>query len=98
VVTGLVEWQEGGSKLGVGAGGVVFEPRDGHKGNVARSMLYFAHRYGYEIEAGQLQLYQQWHDADPIDAAEIARTLSIAEEQVLANPFVVCPDLVDRVD
>ncbi len=98
VVTGGVDWQEGGSKLGSGASGIVFEPRDVHKGNAARSMLYFGHRYGFEIDPDQVALYKQWHSADPVDDAEIARTLAIAEEQVLANPFVVCPDLVDRLD
>jgi len=98
VVTGSVDWQEGGSKLGAGAGGIVFEPRDSHKGNAARSMVYFAHRYGHEIEPGVLALYKQWHNLDPVDDTEVARSVAIGEEQVLANPFVMCPDLVDRVD
>jgi len=98
VVTGAVDWSEGGSRLGAGAGGVVFEPRDTHKGNVARSMLYFAHRYGYALSVEEIDLFQDWHLADPVDEAELERSLAIAEEQVLANPFVVCPDFVARLD
>lgn len=93
-----VQWEEGGSMLGDDAGGgVVFEPRDAHKGNVARSMLYFAMRYGYTLPPDQVELFRAWHDLDPVDEAEWARTMDIAGEQAYANPFVACPDLVDRV-
>jgi deoxyribonuclease I len=98
LVTGFVDWQDGGSKLGAGASGVVFEPRDVHKGNVARSMLYFAHRYDHSLDPDQIALFVQWHAADPVDDTELLRSLAIGEEQVLANPFVVCPNLVDRLD
>ena len=98
MVTGSVDWQEGGSKLGSGAGGTVFEPRDVHKGNVARSMIYFAHRYGFPIDAAQMAIYKQWHLTDPVDDAEVVRSLAIGAEQVLPNPFVLCADLVGRVD
>ena len=97
VVTGFVDWQEGGSKLGAGMSGLVFEPRDVHKGNVARSMLYFAHRYDHILDSDQVALFASWHAADPVDDAERSRSLSIGEEQVLANPFVMCPELVDRL-
>jgi len=86
---------DGGSRLGTDVSGdTVFEPRDVHKGNVARAMVYFAHRYGYALSADELALYQAWHLADPVDTTELARTFAIAEEQVLANPFVTCPDLM----
>jgi len=98
VVTGTVDWEDGGSKIGAGTGGVVFEPRDTHKGNVARSMLYFSHRYGHALDPDQVALFVQWHGADPVDDSEFSRTVAIGEEQVLANPFVVCPDLVHRLD
>lgn len=85
----------GASQLGDDARGVtVFEPRDEHKGNVARSMLYFAMRYGHPTDAAQLALYQAWHELDPPDEPEIERTRSIADRQGEANPYVVCPDLV----
>lgn len=97
VVTGAVTWQEGGSKLGSGAAGLVFEPRDVHKGNVARAMLYFAHQYGYALTAEEIALFKSWHAVDPVDDHEAARTLWIGAEQGSANPFVACPEMVDAL-
>jgi endonuclease I len=88
----------GDSKLGDDARGtLVFEPRDEHKGNVARSMLYFAMRYGHPTDPAQLAIYEAWDDLDPPDPREVERTEAIAERQGEANPFVVCPGLVDAL-
>jgi hypothetical protein len=85
----------GGSRMGTDASGdTVFEPRDQHKGNVARAMVYFAHRYGHPLSGDELALYKAWHQLDPVDATELDRTFAIAEEQELANPYVTCPDLL----
>lgn len=98
-VQGTVEWSEGESTLGLDAlGATVFEPPDGHKGNVARAMLYFSARYEYTLDAAQVDLFQSWHVQDPVDDTELARTWAIADEQVLPNPMVVCPELVERLD
>jgi hypothetical protein len=89
---------DGGSRFGRDAGGdTVFEPRDAHKGNTSRSMLYFAMRYGFPVSSGDLQTYQAWSAADPVDDAELERTTRIAERQGVANPYVVCPWLVDSL-
>jgi len=89
---------DGDSRLGTDSSGTtVFEPRDSHKGNVARAMTYFAHRYGYQLSSAELSLYQAWHTLDPVDDAELARSFAIAEEQELANPFVTCPELLDAL-
>ncbi len=97
-VTGGADWSEGGSQLGRDASGTtVFEPRDVHKGNVARSMVYFSMQYGFPIDASRLQLYKSWSAQDPPDAAEVARTLDIAEQQGAANAYVLCPWLVDEL-
>ena len=97
-VVGQVDWTEGDSVLGDDIlGNTVFEPRDVHKGNVARSMLYFSARYTNPLTDTQITLFKQWSAADPVDDVELARTLKIAEEQVLANPLVVCPALVDAL-
>lgn len=96
-VTGTVLFEQGGSKLGQSAAGTVFEPRDVHKGNVARSMLYVQFRYGATLSATEKSTFQQWSADDPPDAAEIARTQAIADRQGAANPLVLCPDLVDRL-
>ncbi|KAA0266201.1 MAG: hypothetical protein EDM75_00350 [Chlorobiota bacterium] len=64
IVTGGVSWTGGGSKLGTGVGGTVFEPRDVHKGNVARSMLYFIIRYttnyGTFLTSAQESVFRIW--------------------------------------
>ena len=39
-------------------------------------------------------LFQAWHEADPPDDDEVARSMEIAAQQGWANPFVVCPELV----
>jgi deoxyribonuclease-1 len=97
-VTG-VEWSEGGSLYGFdSAGDETFEPRDDHKGNVARSMMYFATRYGYDVTPERLAIYRAWDLQDPADDAEIDRSLRIRDQQGNANPYVVCPDLVQRAD
>jgi endonuclease I len=91
-------WTGGGSRFGTNARGeTAFEPRDEHKGNVARSMLYFAMRYGHDLSAEDLALYQGWSAADPADDVEIERSLRIGERQGAANPYVVCPGLVERL-
>ncbi|HHO52167.1 MAG TPA: hypothetical protein ENK18_15150 [Deltaproteobacteria bacterium] len=90
---------DGGSRLGLDASGVeVFEPRDLHKGNVARSMLYFAARYGYDLSPAEVTLYQAWHLLDPVDEREQERSLAIGDEQGAANPYVVCPWLVEALE
>ena len=91
-------WQPGDSQLGNdAAGNTVFEPRDVHKGNVARSMLYFSARYEIALSADQVALFKGWHNDDPVDAIELEHTWLIAEEQNIANPLVVCPDLVEAL-
>ncbi|MEZ4321746.1 MAG: endonuclease [Myxococcota bacterium] len=91
-------WSEAGSARGIdGIGETVFEPRDAHKGNVARSLLYFAARYDYTLDASYQALLQEWSAFDPPDEAELDRTLAIADEQGAVNPFVVCPWAVDAL-
>ena len=68
-----------------------------HKGNVARSMLYFAMRYGYAVDASDLALYRSWDQLDPADDAEIGRSEAISARQGEANPYVVCPGLVEAL-
>ncbi len=97
-VSGSTEWSSGGSRLGRDAGGdKVFEPRDEHKGDAARSMLYVAMRYGASLASAQRQLYGAWHQADPPDEVEIKRSQDIGSYQGHANPYVVCPHLVEVV-
>ena len=57
-------------------GSTRWEPREDHKGNVARAMLYFAMRWPAASQAylaGQIDDLVRWNDADPVDDAEFAR-------------------------
>jgi hypothetical protein len=74
-VTGSTSWSDGGSALGSGSGGTVFEPRDAHKGNAARSMLYVWIQYGYAPSSSQLSMYGSWSALDPVTARDQEQTL-----------------------
>ncbi len=92
-------WSEGGSKLGTDANGVtVFEPRDVHKGNVARAMFYFSVRYRLPIDNKQEAELKKWHTLDPVDTDEIERCNKISSYQHNRNPFVDWPDFVNRIE
>ncbi len=92
-----------GSKLGSDARGrTVFEPRDQHKGNVARALFYFYTVYGrngistsnFRVEHDTLLA---WHRQDPVDAAERARNQAIFEAQGNRNPYVDHPEYVGAI-
>ncbi|NNF57381.1 MAG: T9SS type A sorting domain-containing protein [Rhodothermaceae bacterium] len=83
--------------------GVAFEPREDHKGNVARALFYMATVYdvqtnttfSFDMEE-QTTLYG-WHYADPVDQAEYDRTFRIAPFQSnQPNPFVLDSTLIRR--
>ena len=96
-------WMNGGSKLGTDSEGqTVFEPRDVHKGNVARTHFYFIIRYdgnynGYQDAAKMEAHLRNWHVSDPVDSAEQARNEAIYALQNNRNPFIDHPALVDRI-
>lgn len=85
-------------------GDYVFEPREVHKGNVARSMFYFYTMYRDQADQAdnayfpdQRAVLCQWHAQDPIDAAEWQRTYQIAAHQDgKPNPFVLDCTLAER--
>ncbi|WP_456429575.1 endonuclease I family protein [Rhodocaloribacter sp.] len=90
----------------------VFEPRDARKGDIARAMFYFYTMYRAEADAAvatntglsgadffelQKNTLLAWHNADPPDAAEQARSQAIAAYQDgKENPYVLDPTLVER--
>lgn len=97
VVSGI-DWSRGGSRLGRDASGaLVFEPRDDHKGTVARAMLYMALRYDWAMDPGQRALFQRWHAEHAVEPAEVTRTEGVGAIQGRPNPFVVCDGVVERV-
>ncbi|MVN74899.1 T9SS type A sorting domain-containing protein [Hymenobacter sp. HMF4947] len=84
-----------------------FEPREDHKGNLARTAFYF-----YTMHAGQpdlvatghndintladLNTLYQWHLADPVDEHERERNRRVAASQGNYNPYINDPTLVAR--
>ncbi len=98
VVTRRVRWEEGGSKLGFdNRGNVVFEPRPGMRGDVARALFYISAMYGLEIPQAEEDTLRRWNAEEPPDPAEIARNDEISRFQGNRNPFVDQPDLADRI-
>lgn len=81
-----------------------FEPREDHKGNVARAMMYCYALYGTTIEQNAPLFFEQqretlcnWHVEDPADEAEYERTYRIASYQNdRPNPFVLDCTLASR--
>ncbi|WP_170061805.1 endonuclease [Hymenobacter chitinivorans] len=91
------EWSEDGGSL--------FEPREDHKGNLARSAFYFYTMHqGQTFDPGKdvitgladLQTLYRWHLADPVDAHERERNRRVAKSQGNFNPFIAYPELVAR--
>jgi len=87
-------WSVGGSKKGGGK----FEPRDVHKGQVARAMMYFVIRYqDYSNHfAGQASILRTWHETYPTTALEEDRNDRIDQYQGNRNPFIDYPQFVER--
>ncbi|MEC5129011.1 endonuclease [Verrucomicrobiales bacterium BCK34] len=79
----------------------VFEPREVHKGNVARALFYFRATYGNRnIDTpwfrSQLDTLLGWNELDPVDEEERLRSVEIASLQGNENPFVLDPSLAVR--
>lgn len=85
------------SKLAVIRGEVIFMPPRDHRGNVARSLFYFAARYDMPIDAEDERVLRQWHELDPVDADERERHEIIARYQQVRNPFIDHPEIVRRI-
>jgi hypothetical protein len=91
-----------GCKSGTNSNGqTVFEPRDEHKGNAARAIMYQAICYNsvngnnWALPSTQDQMIlKQWHFQDPPDSWEIARNDFIDSLQNNRNPFI---DSIDYV-
>ena len=83
--------------------GVAFEPREAHKGNVARALFYMATVHDaqtnatFSFDAAQRRTLYDWHYADPVDQAELDRTYRVAAFQAdTPNPFVLDSTLIRR--
>ncbi len=103
IVVSNMTYNVGGSKLGDNSSGqIVFEPRDKHKGNVARSLFYFIIRYpnnysNYFNQASQEGTFRIWNKFDKVDTLELQRNSFIENYQTKRNPFIDHPEFVDRI-
>jgi endonuclease I len=82
-----------------------FEPREDHKGNVARTAFYFYTMHDTQPELiatghqnitslADLATLYAWHMADPVDAHERERNRRVAASQGNYNPYIEHPELV----
>jgi deoxyribonuclease-1 len=78
-------------------GQMIFTPPVDHRGNVARSLFYFATRYKLFIGPAEEMILKIWHREDPVDQAEKDRHETIARYQKVRNPFIDFPHLVDSI-
>lgn len=84
--------------------GTAFEPREDHKGNVARAIFYFWTIYqntndvsdDADFFEGMKDVLLDWHSLDPVDDAEVQRSLGAEQAQGNKNPFVHDTTLVRR--
>ena len=84
--------------------GSSFEVREDHKGNTARAIFYFWTIYQDEPKVaddasffnGMKDVLLAWHDLDPVDQAEVDRSLGAESAQGNRNPFIHDTTLVRR--
>jgi endonuclease I len=84
-----------------------FEPREDHKGNLARTAFYFYTMHADQpaliakgrnsiTELADLNTLYKWHLADPVDDHERERNQRVAASQGNYNPYINDPSLVAR--
>jgi endonuclease I len=112
---GSTSWTStNGSRVGTmnsyGYQGIVFEPIDSFKGDLARTYFYMAVRYldvlpgwtsdmfsGDSLAGWVRQMLLTWHAMDPVSSKEIARNDSIWLIQANRNPFIDQPGWVAAI-
>ncbi|MCK5882390.1 MAG: endonuclease [Bacteriovoracaceae bacterium] len=93
-----IHWENGISALGSNSNNrKCFEPPVEYRGNIARSLFYFAARYKKQIRTDEEFFLRKWHIEDPVDLAELNRHNKIVEKQKNVNPFILQPYLVDLI-
>ncbi|WP_428225249.1 endonuclease [Flavobacterium sp.] len=108
---------ENGGKLGSskinGYDGLVFEPIDEFKGDIARMYFYFATCYEDKVAHFRYEMFNgsddqvftesfkkmliNWHQIDPVSASEIARNNAIYKRQGNRNPYIDHPEFVAQI-
>lgn len=77
----------------------LYEPRDVHKGNTARAMMYFVIRYSDYAShfAPQESILRTWHTQFPPNAIDQKRNDDISLLQKNRNPFIDYPQFNERI-
>ncbi len=97
-VVSNVTWSKGGSRRGDDASGTrCFEPRDVHKGEVARAMFHFAVIYNKNIPASEEAVLREWNMQDPVNQQALDRNDAVEGHQGSRNTFVDYPQLAERI-
>jgi len=108
------EWTSlNGSKRGpnsyAGYTGIVFEPIDAYKGDLARTYFYMTTKYytedanwagspmtdGANLLPWAVDMLLEWHEDDPVSRKEIDRNNAIYKIQNNRNPYIDHPEFVD---
>ena len=91
-------WTNGGSKFDNNTN--IFEPRNQHKGETARAMMYFVLRYqNYSnFMDSQEAVLKTWNKTFLPTSVEIKRNNDIKLYQQNLNPFVDYPQFADRIN
>ncbi len=102
-----------GSRLGActspGYSGLVFEPIDEYKGDLARSLFYVSTRYftedaawpasamtdGADILPWAVDVLLDWAEDDPVSRKELERNATVYSMQQNRNPFIDRPEFAD---
>ncbi len=101
------------SGYSAGYTGVVFEPIDEFKGDIARMLLYFATRYQNQVTAWDYDMFNgtanqvfttnalnillTWHLNDPVSQREIDRNDAIYDRQENRNPYIDHPEYACQI-
>lgn len=106
VVTPTFTSPTGLGKLGLNASGqTVWEPRNDHKGDLARALMYMSVCYNgiggrnWKFPTSQSPaVIMNWHLQDTVSNLEIARHEYIASIQKNRNPFIDNPDWYSKIN
>ncbi len=103
-IDGNVVFNYLGGSVGMMGAQMVYEPRESHKGNAARAIMYMAVAYGFNLNGDldsdkqEQQILKDWHFNDLPDNYEIARHEYVFDLQGNRNPFIDSVDYACFID